>query len=53
MRMLWWLPLTILAIGAGALLRARRHRPAQISLPVEPVSGDWLAQARGREEQEW
>jgi hypothetical protein len=51
-RTLWLIPITLVAVGAGLALRARlRRQPTAFSL--EHVSGDWLAQARGREEQEW
>lgn len=51
-RTLWLIPITLVVVGAGFALRARvRRRPASFSL--EHVSGDWLAQARGHEEQEW
>jgi cytochrome c-type biogenesis protein CcmH/NrfF len=53
MRILWWIPVGLLALSAGVFLRVRRRRDVQIALPLEPVSGDWLAHARGREEQEW
>jgi hypothetical protein len=50
--MLWLFPVTILVIGAGALVRARLRAPSR-SLSNEPVSGQWLAEARAREEQPW
>ena len=52
-RAVWFIPFAALAVGAGLLLRARHRRqlPAQYSL--DHVSGDWLAHARGHEEQEW
>jgi hypothetical protein len=50
MRILWFIP-AILAIGASVFLRRRRNR--EISLSTEPVSGEWLAQARSREEHRW
>jgi hypothetical protein len=53
MRMLWWIPLTLVAVSAGVFLRTRRRRQVDIGLTTGPVSADWLAQARGREEQEW
>jgi hypothetical protein len=52
MRFLWFIPATLLAIGASAFLRhRRRHR--DVALSTEPVSGEWLAQARSREEHPW
>jgi cytochrome c-type biogenesis protein CcmH/NrfF len=52
MQILWFIPVTLLAIGAGAFLRHRR-RNRDITLTSEPVSGEWLAQARSREEHRW
>jgi hypothetical protein len=37
--------------AAGAAVRFRRSRSIRIT--TEHVSGDWLAQARAREEQQW
>jgi cytochrome c-type biogenesis protein CcmH/NrfF len=50
MRFLWLIPITVLIVGAGAFYRARRRAGADTPLTSEPVSGEWLAQARGREE---
>ena len=50
MRLLWWIPIAALVAGAGFLLRARKRRQDDITLTSEPVSADWLAQARGRDE---
>jgi hypothetical protein len=52
MRMLWFLSLT-LVIGAGFLARVRRRGDNARSLTNEPVSGQWLAEARSREDQPW
>lgn len=51
-RALWFIPLALVAVGASLALRSRRRHSAA-PLTLEHVSGDWLAQARGREEQEW
>jgi cytochrome c-type biogenesis protein CcmH/NrfF len=51
--MIWLFPVTILIIGAGALIRARLRAKNTRSLTSEPVSGQWLAEARSREEQPW
>lgn len=51
--MIWLFPVTILIIGAGALVRARLRAKSARSLTSEPVSGQWLAEARSREEQPW
>jgi cytochrome c-type biogenesis protein CcmH/NrfF len=51
--MIWLFPVTILIIGAGALIRARLRANNSRSLTTEPVSGQWLAEARSREEQPW
>jgi cytochrome c-type biogenesis protein CcmH/NrfF len=53
MRTLWLIPISLVAVGAGLLLRARRRRSVDAALTTGPVSADWLAQARGHEEQEW
>jgi len=54
MRLLLWIPFAALAAGAGMWLRARRRREADVALTTEPVSADWLAQARGRDDdQHW
>ena len=52
MRILWVLPLILLA-GAGLLARARRRSDSDRLLTSEPVSGQWLAEARSREDQPW
>ncbi len=53
MRIIWLLPLTILALGAGFIMRARRRSGNARLLSSEPVSGEWLAEARSREEHPW
>jgi len=53
MRLLWWIPIAALVAGAGVLIRARRRRNADVSVSSEPVSSEWLAQARGRDEHRW
>jgi len=40
-------------LGAGAWLRARRRRRGVATIGQTPVSEQWLAQARGREEHQW
>jgi hypothetical protein len=52
MRTLWWIPLSLVAVGVGVFLRGRRRRPFD-ALTTGPVSADWLAHARGHDEQEW
>jgi cytochrome c-type biogenesis protein CcmH/NrfF len=47
--MLWLIPITIVIVGAVAFIRARRHG----GLTNEPISGQWLAEKRGHEEQNW
>jgi hypothetical protein len=42
-----------LIVGAGMLLRARRRGEASRSLTNDPVSTQWLAEARTREEHPW
>jgi hypothetical protein len=45
------IPITIVIIGAGAFMHLRRGRDR--GLTSEPISGQWLAERRGREEQPW
>lgn len=52
MRILWLVSIGVL-IGAGAYIRARRRNHGAALLPEQAVSSDWLAHARGHEEQEW
>jgi len=52
MRTLWLIPVALVAYVARAFFnRARRSR--DISLSTEPVSSDWLAQVRGRDDHHW
>ena len=53
MRMLWWIPITVLGVGAGLLMRRRRRRANDVGLTTDPVSSEWLAEARGRDEHHW
>ena len=53
MRMIWFVPLTILALAASILMRARRKASEGRLLTSDPVSSEWLAQARSREEHPW
>jgi len=53
MRILWFLPFTVLIVGAGFFALARRRGSDSRLLTSEPVSGQWLAEARSREEQPW
>ena len=49
---LWLIPVALVALVARAFLtRARRNR--DVPLSTEPVSSDWLAQARSRDEHHW
>ena len=52
MRMLWAIPLILLA-GAGLIARFRRRSDSDRALTSEPVSGQWLAEARSREDHPW
>ena len=52
MRTLWLIPVALVALAATAFFsRARRNR--DITLSNDPVSSDWLAQARGRDDHPW
>jgi cytochrome c-type biogenesis protein CcmH/NrfF len=53
MALLWLIPIGVLAVGAGLLVRRRRRRLDDVSLTTDPVSSEWLAEARGREEHPW
>ena len=53
MRFVWLIPLTVFVLGAGAFFRARRRANNPRPLTSGPVSGQWLAEARGREENRW
>lgn len=53
MRMIWFVPFTILALGASLFVRARRKAGEARLLSSDPVSSEWLAQARSREEHPW
>jgi cytochrome c-type biogenesis protein CcmH/NrfF len=50
--MAWLIPVTLLVVGTGWLVKSRRRR-ADHGLSAEPVSGDWLAQARSRGDHQW
>jgi hypothetical protein len=52
MRILWALPLVLL-VGAGLVARLRRRHDPDRVLTTEPVSGQWLAEARSREDHPW
>lgn len=52
--MLWLIPITILVVGTGVIVRAARRRGgAEKPLTTDPVSGQWLAEIRGRDDQYW
>ena len=53
MRALWLIPITLAMVGAGLALRARQRRKLTATFSMDHVSGEWLAHARGHEEQEW
>jgi hypothetical protein len=53
MKLLWWIPVAAAVVGAGAWFRARRRRRDTAIVAGTPVSEQWLAQARGREEHHW
>lgn len=52
MRILWAVPFVLLA-AAGLIVRLRRRTDSDRLLSSEPVSGQWLAEARSREDQPW
>jgi hypothetical protein len=53
MRLLWWIPIGVVAAAAGLFALARRRRADDVTPTTDPVSADWLAQARGRDEHRW
>lgn len=53
MRIFWWVPVAAAVLGAGAWLRARKRKSRAASIGQTPVSEQWLAEARGREEPQW
>lgn len=50
-RLVWLIPVALAIVGWRAVARLR-HRSDQ-RLTTEPVSSEWLAQARAREEEQW
>ena len=50
--MVWLIPVAVLAFGAMRLV-SRLRRGGDPKLPTEPLSGQWLAEARSREEHPW
>jgi len=52
MRLFWLVPITLIALGAGVWVHRRRKRGA-VSISQDVVSGQWLAEARGRDEHPW
>ena len=53
MRFVWFLPLTVLLAAAGFFLRTRYRSDEPKTRTSEPVSGQWRAEKRGREEHRW
>jgi cytochrome c-type biogenesis protein CcmH/NrfF len=53
MRIFWWVPVTLAAVGAGVWLRVRRKRRNVAIVAGTPVSEQWLAQARGKDDPHW
>ena len=53
MPIVWLIPITLVLAGAGVFAVARRRNRKRVSFTQEPVSGQWLAEARSREEQHW
>jgi hypothetical protein len=53
MPIVWLIPITLVIAGAGVFVVARRRNRKRVSFTQEPVSGQWLAEARSREEQHW
>jgi hypothetical protein len=51
MPMVWLIPVAILTFGAVRIFNRRRR--GEPKLTTEPLSGQWLADARSREEHPW
>ena len=51
-RMVWLIPLAVVIFGVRVFVRTRR-RTDDRKLTTEPVSGEWLAHARSRDEERW
>lgn len=49
MPMVWLIPVAVLAFGAVRIV-SRLRRRSDAKLTSEPLSGQWLAEARSREE---
>lgn len=52
MRILWLVSAGML-VAAGVFVRVRQRHRRSVGISQEAVSGEWLAQARGREEHQW
>jgi hypothetical protein len=52
MRTLWLVSAGML-VAAGVFLRMRQRHRRSTAISQDAVSGEWLAQARGREEHQW
>ena len=50
-KLLAWAGGLLVLAAAGAMARLSRARASQIT--TEQLSGDWLAQARAKEEHQW
>ncbi len=48
-----WIAAGVLAAAGLLALRARRNKRRENEYSSEPVSGEWLAQARAHEEHHW
>lgn len=53
MRLVWLIPMAIFVLGAGIALRVRHRANHPRPLTTEPLSNQWLAEARSREEHHW
>jgi len=51
--MIWLIPVTILVVSVAAVVGVRRRNRNARALTNDPVSTQWLAEARSREEQHW
>lgn len=50
---IWYLAAGLAVLAASGLLVRLRYRARKSDFTTEPVSGEWLANARAHEEQHW
>lgn len=53
LKLLLWAGGLLALAAAGAAARLAKTRSSSAQITTEQLSGDWLAQARGKEEHQW